>query len=170
MSIAKSPNPIAVTSETQRDLHFLYNGKVTIETRYVLTRMDSSKTCLNKMGSHPINLTIRFLLELIALISMGIWGWKQSDGVLRFILAFGIPIIAAAIWGTFAVPDDPSRSGAAPIVTPGIIRLFIELAFFVFATWSLYSLGYTSLSWILGLIVIVHYIVSYDRIMWLLKQ
>lgn len=122
------------------------------------------------MGSHPVNLTIRFLLELAALTAMGIWGWKQSDGVLRFILAFGIPIIATAIWGAFAVPDDPSRSGAALIVTPGIVRLLIELTFFAFTTWSLYSLGYTSLNWILGIIVIVHYIVSYNRIIWLLKQ
>ena len=31
------------------------------------------------MGSHPINLTIRFLLELSALAAIGIWGWNQSD-------------------------------------------------------------------------------------------
>lgn len=122
------------------------------------------------MGSNPINLAIRFLLELTALIAIGSWGWKQSDTWIRFVLAIGIPIIVAAIWGTFAVPNDPSRSGTAPIVVPGIIRLAIELAIFALATWTLHDVGYTRLSWIFGVIVAIHYIISYDRIMWLIRH
>ena len=119
------------------------------------------------MGSHPVNLTLRFLLELAALLALGIWGWQQSEGWLRFVLAIAVPVIVAAIWGTFNVPHDPSRSGAAPVPVPGILRLAIELALFLFATWALYDSGYTSLSWVLGLIVALHYIASYDRIRWL---
>ena len=122
------------------------------------------------MGSHPINLAVRFILELIALLILGVWGWNQSESWFRFILALGIPILAAVVWGTFAVPDDPSRSGAAPIAVPGIVRLVIELAFFVFATWALYDLGYTGFSLGLGIIVVVHYVISYDRILWLIRQ
>ena len=122
------------------------------------------------MGSHPINLIIRFLLEIIALITFGIWGWKESDGWFRFVLAIGIPIILAAIWGTFAVPDDPSRSGAAPIATPGVIRLAIELEFFALATWSLHDIGWIKISLAFGIIVVLHYVVSYDRIIWLMSH
>jgi len=122
------------------------------------------------MGSHPINLTVRFLLELTALIVFGIWGWKQGDGWLRFVLALGIPIILAAAWGIFAVPEDPSRSGAAPVPIPGIVRLLLELAFFAFATWCLKELEFTKASIIFGIIVIIHYIVSYDRIVWLIAR
>lgn len=122
------------------------------------------------MGAHPINLTIRFLLEIVTLISVGMWGWKQGGGWLRFVLAIGIPIVLAAIWVTFAVPNDPSRSGAAPIVTAGFIRLLIELGFFAFGIWSLYSLGFTKASLALGIIGVIHYLVSYDRIAWLLSQ
>jgi len=122
------------------------------------------------MGSHPINLAIRFLLEIAALLAVGVWGWQLSDSWLKFVLAPGIPIILAVIWGTFAVPDDPSRSGAAPVAVPGILRLVIELAIFIFATWALYDLGYTSLSWILGIIAAIHYLTSYDRILWLVTQ
>ncbi len=57
------------------------------------------------MGSHPINLMIRFLLELIALGSVGYWGWKNYDGALQYILGIGLPIFMTIIWGTFAVPD-----------------------------------------------------------------
>ena len=122
------------------------------------------------MGSHPINLLIRFLLEIIALMSVGMWGWRQSDGWLRFVLAIGIPIILAVIWGTFAVPGDPSRSGAAPIVTPGVIRLAIELGFFALATWSLYDMGLIKLSLAFGTFVVLHYVASYDRIKWLISH
>jgi len=122
------------------------------------------------MGSNPINLTIRFILELTAFIAIGIWGWKLADGWVRYVLALGIPIIFAIIWGTFAVPNDPSRSGTAPVVVPGIVRLAIELAIFALAIWIIHDLRYTRLSWIFGIIVAIHYIISYDRIMWLIKR
>ena len=122
------------------------------------------------MGSHSINLIIRFLLEISALGSAGIWGWKQSEGWIRFVLAIGIPIILASIWGVFAVPNDPSRSGNAPIVTHGVIRFAIELAFFAFATWSLYDMGLIKVSLAFGIIVVLHYIISYDRVIWLLSH
>jgi len=122
------------------------------------------------MGSNPINLAIRFLLELAALLVIGIWGWNQSEGWIRFVLAFGLPIIAATIWGIFAVPNDPSRSGKAPVAIPGILRLAIELAIFSIATWALFELGYSNLAWIYGTIVAIHYLISYDRISWLIKQ
>jgi hypothetical protein len=122
------------------------------------------------MGSHPINLILRFILELAALTGMSIWGWKQSDGWFRFVLAIGIPIIAAAIWGTFAVPDDPSRSGKAPVVVPGLLRLGVELVFFVLSIWAIYDMGYVRISWIFGVTVALHYLISYDRIQWLIKR
>lgn len=122
------------------------------------------------MGSHPINLGIRFILELCALASVGIWGWKQSDGWLKFILALGIPVLLAVIWGAFAVPDDPSRSGNAPIVTSGIIRLVLELGIFTFAIWSLYDIGFIKTSLVFGIIVAIHYLLSYDRIIWLISN
>ena len=122
------------------------------------------------MGSHPVNLAIRFLLEIIVLIAIGLWGWRQSESWPRYLLAIGIPVLLAVIWGTFAVPDDPSRSGAAPVPVPGLLRLAIELGMFAFASWVLYDMGYDKLWWILGLIVLLHYIASYDRIIWLVSQ
>lgn len=122
------------------------------------------------MGNHPINLAIRLILEICALVSVGIWGWNQSDGWLKFILAFGLPALLASIWGIFNVPNDPSRSGRAPIVVPGIIRLAIELGFFIVAIWSLFDTGFTESGLVFGILVIIHYIVSYIRIKWLFTQ
>jgi hypothetical protein len=122
------------------------------------------------MGSHPINLAVRLLLELSALAALGAWGWRQGEGLFGFVFALGIPIIAAVLWGIFAVPDDPSRSGKAPIATPGILRLALELIFFIFSAWAYYDIGYSSLGSILAILVAVHYVVSYDRVLWLIKQ
>ena len=122
------------------------------------------------MGSNPINLAVRLILELIGLVALGWWGWNQADGILRFVLAIGIPVLAATIWGTFAVPDDPSRSGRAPIPVPGVLRLLIELAFFAASTWALFAMGLTTLGWIYAVVTVVHYVVSYDRIAWLVRQ
>ena len=122
------------------------------------------------MGSHPINLMIRFILELLALASVGFWAWKIFEGTLQYILGIGLPILMTIVWGTFAVPDDPSRSGKAPIPVSGPIRLLIEFLFFAVATWVLYDLHQIELSYIFGGLVIIHYLVSYDRISWLLSK
>jgi len=122
------------------------------------------------MGSHPANLILRFLLEIMALMSLGIWGFEQSESWFRLVLAFGLPVILAVIWGIFAVPNDPSRSGSAPIITVGFIRLIIELGIFGFAIWSLHDIGYDNLSLIFGIVVLAHYLISYDRVLWLLKK
>ena len=119
------------------------------------------------MASHPINLTIRFLLELSALFSMGLWGWQNGEGFLRYVFAFGIPFIAAAIWGIFRVPNDP---GSAPVAIPGLLRLAYEVVFFGFAAWALMDAQSIKFAWIFGIMIILHYIISYDRITWMLKQ
>ncbi len=76
---------------------------------------------------------------------MRAWNWLQSEGRLRFALVLIIPIIATIVWDTFAVPNGPGRSGAAPIAAPGIIRLAIEIVVFIFAAWALYDVGFTRL-------------------------
>lgn len=122
------------------------------------------------MGSHPANLGLRFLLELVALWALGLWGWKTGEGALRWVLVLGLPLVAAVAWGIFAVPDDPSRSGGAPVPVPGVLRLVLELALFVFAVLSLRGVGLERWSMGLAVVVILHYAVSYDRVAWLLRQ
>jgi hypothetical protein len=122
------------------------------------------------MGSHPVNLGIRFLLELCALAAVGYWGWSQHRGPLRVLMAFGLPLLMAILWATFAVPGDPSRSGRAPVPVPGVVRLLLELAVFALAAWALYAAGSPVLAVVLAVAVVAHYIVSYDRIAWLVRQ
>ena len=122
------------------------------------------------MGSHPINLAVRFLLELASLSALGYWGWTEHEGVSRWALVILLPIAAAAVWSVFAVPDDPSRSGAAPVPVPGAVRLLLELAIFATATVLLFRADRSTLGIMFAAIVVVHYAISYDRIAWLLSR
>ncbi len=122
------------------------------------------------MGSNPYNLAFRFLLEIAALVCIGIWGWNQSDGWIRYVLAPGLPALTGAIWGIFAVPGDPSRSGTAPVPVPGIIRLILELIIFLVSTLALFDMNYELAGGVIGFLILIHYLVSYDRILWLLNH
>jgi len=122
------------------------------------------------MGSNPLNLTLRFVLELSALVSFGYWGWTQHEDPARWLWAIGLPLVAAIIWGTFAVLGDPSRSGQAPVPTPGILRLILELAIFTIAVIALIGSQQVNAGWILAAATLLHYAISYDRIIWLLKN
>ena len=122
------------------------------------------------MSTHPLNHALRFMLEVAALITFGFRGFHLSDSWTRILWAILLPVLFAAVWGVFAVPDDPSRSGKTVVPTPGAIRLALELILFAAATWMLISLGKPLLGWIFGGVVMMHYLISYDRIVWLLKQ
>ena len=113
------------------------------------------------MSQNPINLAVRFFLEIAALVSMGYWGWRQGEGILRYALLLGVPLVAATLWGIFRVPGDP---GDAPVPVPGVVRLLLEAVFFAFSTWALYASDARTAAWVFGIVVIVHYALSYDRI------
>jgi len=116
------------------------------------------------------NLLLRFLMEVAAIVTFGIWGYSLTDSGFGIPLAILFSFLFAALWGTFAVRDDPSRSGRTVVQTPGTLRLILELALFGAAIWMLFSLGYSIPGWILGATILFHYIISYKRIRWLLKQ
>ena len=136
---------------------------------YEITHRVSHPPSAKSMGSHPANLVFRFALELAALAAMAMWGWRQGHGSLRYVIVIGVLVLAAAIWGIFAVPHDPSRSGSAPVPISGMLRLGIEGVFFAFAVCGLYAIGKRDVSAVLALAVLAHYAISYDRVAWLLK-
>jgi len=119
------------------------------------------------MSSNPLNLAVRFALELAVLLAVGLWGWRVGHGWLQYVLALGLPLAVAIVWGVFRVPGDP---GPAPVATPGILRLVFELALFAFATWALYDIGALPACLVFGIAVVAHYAASYDRVLWLIKR
>jgi len=119
------------------------------------------------MANHPLNLALRFLLELVALFAMGYWGWTQHSGFARFFWTIGLPLGAAVLWGTFRVPGHP---GPAPVAVPGPVRLLLEAVVFGGGTWAFYAAGRENWALIFGAIVLLHYLASYDYVIQLLNK
>ena len=113
---------------------------------------------------------LRFALELAAFAGLGLYGWYGFEGTLRWLAVIGLPLLAMAAWGTFAVPEDPSRSGNAPVRVPGWLRLGLELAVLLGGALAMHESGHQTLGWVLAAAVLVHYAISWDRIAWLLEH
>lgn len=101
---------------------------------------------------------------------MGWWGHHQTESPSRYALMLAVPIVAAAIWGIFAVSNDPSRGGTPVVEVRGVIRLAIEFAVFGFASWALYDLGRPRMALGFGGATVLHYALSHERLRWLMHQ
>lgn len=116
--------------------------------------------------SNPLNLALRFTLEVAALIAMGLWGWAQPAGAL---LAVVLPLVGALAWGTFRVRAE-SPNGRAPVMVSGPVRLLLEVRYFGFAIWGLFAVGSAPAAWLLAGATLLHYLASYRRVTRLLRQ
>jgi hypothetical protein len=119
------------------------------------------------MNTHPINLLVRFLLELVLLAVVAYWGYHRFAGWPGVAAAIGFPVIAATLWGVFRIPNDPRP---APVAIPGPLRLLLEWVLFGWAVWALEDLGYDTAAWFLAGVLVCHYLVSYDRTMTMLRN
>ena len=116
------------------------------------------------MNTNPVNLAVRFLLELVMLAVLAWWGYHRfsaANGTAAAVAAaIAFPLLAAILWGVFRIPNDPRP---APVAIPGPLRLLLEWALFGWAVWALHDLGYDTLTWLLAGMLVAHYLVSYDR-------
>jgi hypothetical protein len=68
-------------------------------------------------------LLLAFLSELAALVALAAWGWSAGSGAGRWLLAAGLPVVAALLWGAFAAPrarfDLPAAARAVQVVVLG---------------------------------------------------
>jgi hypothetical protein len=83
------------------------------------------------------------------------------------LIAAILPLIAAFLWGTFRVPNDP---GPAPIAIPGMLRLLLEVLFFGAAAILLYLSGLPKAAIPFATVFVLLYTASYDRVIWLFNQ
>lgn len=118
------------------------------------------------MDLKNLGLGLHFLLELAALGGLVAWGFQPAHATWQKILfGIGVPILAAAAWAIFRVPNDP---GQAVVAVPGALRLVIELVVFGGAAFALYAAGHTTLATLFAAAILLDYAIMYERIRWLL--
>ena len=119
---------------------------------------------------HPLNLALRFFLELAAFGGFAVLAWRSVEGLWRYLAVIAVLALLMALWGVFAVPDDPSRSGNAPVPVSGYIRLGLELAVLLGGGIAFYLASYNFAGISMIILVAIHYALSGERISWLLQQ
>jgi len=119
---------------------------------------------------NPVNLALRFLLEVTALGALAWWASSLTDAWWRWLAAIAVVLLVALAWGVFAVPSDPSRGGQRIVKVPGMARLALELLVFGAGAYAFKAVGRPNLAIGFAALVAVHYAWSYERVAWLLKQ
>jgi hypothetical protein len=79
-----------------------------------------------------LNLALKFVLEIAALVALGLWGASIAHGPAAVVLAIGLPVLAAVLWGTFAAPKARHR-------LPLRLRAPLELGVFAVAALALWG-------------------------------
>ncbi|WP_041613465.1 YrdB family protein [Paenibacillus sp. JDR-2] len=86
-------------------------------------------------------LTAFFLLELVAFIVFGYWGYHlQSVRIISILLAVAAPLVLAVLWGMFLSPKASVAIFSYPV------RTALKLVVFLAASGALYSTGHEKLS------------------------
>ena len=113
------------------------------------------------MSQNPINLVLRFALELCMLAALAYGGWAVVPFPACYAAAVLLPLAGAAAWGAFRVPGD---GGKPRVVVSGRVRLALEAVLFTLATALLAAAGRPYLALAFAAVTTAHYAASHDRI------
>ena len=97
-----------------------------------------------------INLALRFLLELCAVVALGYWGLRTGSGLLAKIgLGIGVPLLVIVIWGAFVAPN-------AVVHLPEPVPFLLGLLILELAAAALAGAGLPALAVAFGVIVVIN--------------
>ena len=97
-----------------------------------------------------------FLLELAALVALGVWGWHVGPGTLRIVPAVALPLALAVAWGLLVAPHAARR-----LTDPSL--LVFQLVAFLLAAAALWATGLVALGVTLGVVAVA--VVVLDRVL-----
>ena len=102
-----------------------------------------------------INLTLAFLLELVAVGAFAYFGFTSSaSGVLNVVLGIGLAVISIVLWGVFAAPKSPRQLRGAALWG-------FKIAFFALAALALVAAGSTTLAFVFAVLVAINLTLAY---------
>ncbi len=97
-----------------------------------------------------VNEALAFLLEVLALVALGYWGWHTGSVVaVKLALLIGAPLLAAVLWGLFAAPRARFR------VPLGAV-LAVKALVFGAATAALYATGHPVPGTVFAVVVVAN--------------
>jgi hypothetical protein len=78
---------------------------------------------MSERSMKRLNLGFRFILEMLALVALFLFGLSLSDDLpVQLVLAICLPLLAMIVWGLFVAPkasrrlDDPARLAVELVV------------------------------------------------------
>lgn len=94
-----------------------------------------------------VNLAIRFLCEVAALVAVAYWGYRTGPGPARWGLALLAPAAVVGVWLFFVTPD-PVIELARPL------QFAIELGVWAAATAALLATGHRALAVVFAILAV----------------
>ena len=80
-------------------------------------------------------MAIIFLIEIVALVEYGYWGFHIGKGIaMKLMLGIGTPLLVAFFWGLFLAPK-----ATIPVNIP--LRILLKLIVFGLASAAVYATG-----------------------------
>jgi hypothetical protein len=96
-----------------------------------------------------INLAFRFILEMVVLLGLFLFGISRSDRlIVQIVLGVGLPLIAVTVWGLLVAPKARRR-------LPDPQRLAVELGVFGSGVLAFVLSGNLILGVLLGLAALI---------------
>jgi hypothetical protein len=95
------------------------------------------------------NLVLAFLLEIGLLAALFYWGFQTNEGITRWLLGLGAPLLAGAIWGLWMAPRSKNR-----LSDP--LRLAVELLLFGLGAVGLWSANQPNLAIMFAVLVVIN--------------
>ncbi|MBO0984221.1 YrdB family protein [Rathayibacter sp. SD072] len=102
------------------------------------------------------NAVVRFLLELVALVTFGIWGFSSFEMPWSIVVGIGAPVLAALVWALFLSPR-------AVLAIDVYGRSLIELLVMGAAALAWLDLGQPIVAIVFGVIAIVSGVIAGRR-------
>lgn len=90
---------------------------------------------------------LAFVCELFAFVSLAIWGFAMWSFPWNIVVGVGAPILAILLWALFVSPR-------AVLAVHPFIRAVVELLVYASATLAWWSLGFTWVGLIFGVIAV----------------
>ncbi|MBW8804272.1 MAG: hypothetical protein AUG49_13320 [Catenulispora sp. 13_1_20CM_3_70_7] len=103
---------------------------------------------------HVANEVLAFLLELVALASLAVWGFTtSSNAAVRVLLGLGAPALMVLVWGAFAAPRARFQIPMAPV-------LAVKTVVFGAATAAGYAAGWHAFAVVFGVVAVVNMVIA----------